>query len=116
MYRFWAMLAHGHGQIWNASEIGRSMGLADTTVRSYLDKMADAFVMRQLQPWHENLGKRQVKAPKTYVRDSGLLHTLLDVHTMRQLELHPESRCIVGRLRHRPGDSGAGWIVQPLRS
>jgi predicted AAA+ superfamily ATPase len=90
MYRFWAMLAHGHGQIWNASEIGRSMGLADTTVRSYLDKMADAFVMRQLQPWHENLGKRQVKAPKIYVRDSGLLHTLLDVHTMRQLELHPK--------------------------
>jgi predicted AAA+ superfamily ATPase len=90
MYRFWAMLAHGHGQIWNASEIGRSMGLADTTVRSYLDKMADAFVMRQLQPWYENLGKRQVKAPKIYVRDSGLLHTLLDVHTMRQLELHPK--------------------------
>jgi hypothetical protein len=90
MYRFWAMLAHGHGQIWNASEIGRSMGLADTTVRSYLDKMADAFVMRQLQPWHENLGKRQVKAPKIYVRDSGLLHTLLDVHTERQLELHPK--------------------------
>lgn len=90
MYRFWAMLAHGHGQIWNASEIGRSMGLADTTVRGYLDKMADAFVMRQLQPWHENLGKRQVKAPKIYVRDSGLLHTLLDVHTMRQLELHPK--------------------------
>ncbi len=90
MYRFWAMLAHSHGQIWNASEIGRSMGLADTTVRSYLDKMSDAFVMRQLQPWYENLGKRQVKAPKIYVRDSGLLHTLLDVHTMRQLELHPK--------------------------
>jgi predicted AAA+ superfamily ATPase len=90
MYRFWGMLAHGHGQVWNASEIGRSMGLADTTVRSYLDKMADAFVMRQLQPWHENLGKRQVKAPKIYVRDSGLLHTLLDVHTTRQLELHPK--------------------------
>ncbi len=90
MYRFWAMLAHSHGQIWNASEIGRSMGLADTTVRSYLDKMSDAFVMRQLQPWYENLGKRQVKAPKIYVRDSGLLHTLLDVNTMRQLELHPK--------------------------
>ncbi len=90
MYRFWAMLAHSHGQIWNASEIGRSMGLADTTVRSYLDKMSDAFVMRQLQPWYENFGKRQVKAPKIYVRDSGLLHTLLDVNTMRQLELHPK--------------------------
>src|SRR5262249_53266260 len=63
MHRFWSMLAHSHGQLWNASEIGRSMGLSDTTVRGYLDKMADAFVMRQLQPWHENLGKRQVKAP-----------------------------------------------------
>jgi uncharacterized protein len=82
------MLAHSHGQIWNASEIGRSMGLSDTTVRSYLDKMADAFVMRQLQPRHENLGKRQVKGPKIYVRDTGLLHTLLDVRTVRQLELH----------------------------
>jgi predicted AAA+ superfamily ATPase len=88
MYRFWSMLAHGHGQLWNASEIGRSMGLSDTTVRGYLDKMADAFVMRQLQPWHENLGKRQVKAPKIYVRDTGLLHALLDVRTGRQLDLH----------------------------
>lgn len=90
MYRFWSMLAHAHGQIWNASEIGRSMGLADTTVRSYLDKMADAFVMRQLQPWHENLGKRQVKAPKVYVRDTGLLHALLDVRTTQQLQQHPK--------------------------
>lgn len=88
MHRFWSMLAHSHGQIWNASEIGRSMGLSDTTVRGYLDKMADAFVMRQLQPWHENLGKRQVKAPKIYVRDTGLLHALLDVRDARQLELH----------------------------
>lgn len=88
MRRFWTMLAHGHGQVWNASEIGRSMGLSDTTVRGYLDKMADAFVMRQLQPWHENLGKRQVKAPKIYVRDAGLLHALLDIRTARQLEMH----------------------------
>ncbi len=70
MHRFWMMLAHCHGQLWNSSEIGRSMGLADTTVRNYLDRMADAFVMRQLQPWHENLNKRQVRAPKIYVRDS----------------------------------------------
>lgn len=88
MRRFWSMLAHAHGQVWNASEIGRSMGLSDTTVRGYLDKMADAFVMRQLQPWHENLGKRQVRAPKIYVRDSGLLHALLDIRTARQLEMH----------------------------
>lgn len=62
------MLAHAHGQLWNASEIARSMGLADTTIRGYFDKMSDAFVMRQLQPWHENLSKRQVRAPKVYVR------------------------------------------------
>ena len=88
MYRFWSMLAHVHGQLWNASEIGRSMGLADTTVRGYLDRMTDAFMMRQLQPWHENLGKRQVKSPKVYVRDTGLLHVLLDVRDKRQLEFH----------------------------
>jgi len=91
MHRFWSMLAHSHAQLWNASEIGRSMGLADTTVRGYLDKLSDAFVMRQLQPWHENLGKRQVRAPKIYVRDSGLLHALLDIHTTSQLEAHPKS-------------------------
>ena len=91
MHRFWSMIAHSHGQLWNASEIGRSMGLADTTVRSYLDKMSDAFVIRQLQPWFENLGKRQVRAPKVYVLDSGLLHVLLDVHTTKQLEVHPKS-------------------------
>jgi hypothetical protein len=101
MHRFWSMLAHGHGQLWNASEIGRSMGLGDTTVRSYLDRMSDAFVMRQLQPWHENIGKRQVRAPKVYVRDSGLLHVLLDIHTSRQLELHPKS-----------GASWEGFVIE----
>ena len=91
MHRFWSMLAHAHGQLWNASEIGRSMGLADTTVRGYLDKMSDALVMRQLQPWHENLSKRQVRAPKAYVRDSGLLHALLDIRTITQLDAQPKS-------------------------
>ena len=91
MHRFWIMLAHCHGQLWNSSEIGRSMGLADTTVRHYLDRMADAFVMRQLQPWHENLNKRQVRAPKIYVRDSGLLHALLGINTFAQLDAHPKS-------------------------
>jgi len=91
MHRFWSMLAYAHGQLWNASEIGRSMGLADTTVRGYLDKMSDAFVMRQLQPWHENLSKRQVRAPKVYVRDSGLLHALLDIRTITQLDAQPKS-------------------------
>lgn len=91
MHRFWSMLAHSHAQLWNASEIGRSMGLADTTVRGYLDRMSDAFVIRQLQPWFENLGKRQVRAPKIYVRDSGLLHALLDIRTRTQLEAQPKS-------------------------
>jgi uncharacterized protein len=103
MHRFWSMLAHCHGQIWNASEIGRSMGLSDTTVRGYLDKMADAFVMRQLQPWHENLSKRQVKAPKVYVRDPGLLHALLDIRTLRQLELHA-----------KVGASWEGFVVDQI--
>jgi uncharacterized protein len=103
MHRFWSMLAHSHGQLWNASEIGRSMGLADTTVRGYLDKMAEAFVMRQLRPWHENLGKRQVRAPKIYVRDSGLLHALLDVRTRSQLEAHPKS-----------GASWEGFVIEQM--
>jgi hypothetical protein len=103
MHRFWSMLAHCHGQLWNASEIGRSMGLADTTVRGYLDKMSDAFVMRQLQPWHENLGKRQVRAPKIYVRDAGLLHALFDIRTFRQLDAHPKS-----------GASWEGFVVDQV--
>lgn len=88
--RFWTMLAHHHGQLWNASEIGRSFGVADTTVRGYLDKLTDALVLRQLQPWHENIGKRQVKAPKVYVQDSGLLHALLGIPAARDLDGHPK--------------------------
>jgi predicted AAA+ superfamily ATPase len=70
MRRFWSMLAHQHGQLWNASELGRSFGVADTTVRGYLDKLTDALVIRQIKPWFENLRKRQVKSPRIYVRDS----------------------------------------------
>ncbi|MBM5811954.1 MAG: ATP-binding protein [Gammaproteobacteria bacterium] len=88
--RFWSMLAHYHGQLWNASEIGRSLGTADTTVRGYLDTLAQAFVVTVLRPWHENLKKRQVKAPKVYVTDSGLLHALLDVRDRPGLERHPK--------------------------
>jgi predicted AAA+ superfamily ATPase len=90
MRRFWSMLAHHHAQTWNASEIGRSFGVADTTVRSYLDRLTDALVVRQIKPWHENLGKRQVKAPKVYVRDSGLLHALLNLPTQRDIDGHPK--------------------------
>lgn len=90
MRRFWSMLAHQHAQLWNASEIGRSFGVADTTVRGYLDKLTDALVVRQLKPWHENLGKRQVKAPKIYIRDTGLLHALLNLVTLSDIEGHPK--------------------------
>jgi len=90
MRRFWSMLAHHHGQLWNASELGRSFGVADTTVRGYLDRLTDALVIRQLLPWFENLGKRQVKAPRIYVRDSGLLHSLLNLGTQRDIEGHPK--------------------------
>jgi len=88
--RFWTMLAHWHGQIWNASEFGRSFGVADTTIRNYLDILTSALVVRQLQPWFENISKRQVKAPKVYIADSGLLHTLLGLTTMHDLEGHPK--------------------------
>ncbi len=88
--RFFTMLAHGHAQVFNASEIGRSLGLAHTTVRRYLDMLAGALVVRVLPPWHENLGKRQVKSPKAYVRDSGLLHSLLGAGSFRDLEAHPK--------------------------
>ncbi len=90
MRRFWTMLAHYHGQTWNASEISRSMGLSDKTVRSYLDILTGTFLIRQLQPWFENLGKRQVKSPKIYFRDPGLLHSLLDIRNMHSLLGHPK--------------------------
>lgn len=88
--RFWTMLAHYGGGIWNGSEIGRSLGEAHTTVRRHLDALAAALVVRVLQPWYENIGKRQVKAPKVYLRDTGLLHTLLGVPDMAALEAHPK--------------------------
>lgn len=90
LYRFWTMVANYHGGIWNASEFGRSFGVADTTVRNYLDTLTSAMVIRQLQPWHENISKRQVKAPKIYLADSGLLHTLLNLRSAQDLEGHPK--------------------------
>lgn len=85
MRRFWTMLAHYHGQTWNASELGRSLDLSDKTVRSYLDILTGTFMIRQLQPWYENIGKRQVKAPKIYLRDSGILHALLNLPDFQTL-------------------------------
>ena len=88
--RFWRMLAHYHGQTWNSSEFARSFGVADTTVRNYLDLLTAALVVEQLPPWHENISKRQVKAPKVYIADSGLLHGLLNIRTFADLEGHPK--------------------------
>lgn len=89
--RFWNMLAHYHAQVWNSSEFARSFGVADTTVRGYLDLLSAALVVRQLQPWHENLRKRQVRSPKVYIVDSGLLHTLLGLRTLADVESHPKA-------------------------
>jgi predicted AAA+ superfamily ATPase len=103
MRRFWTMLAHYHGQTWNASEIGRSMGLSDKTVRGYLDILTGTFMVRQLQPWHANVGKRQVKSPKVYLRDSGLLHSLLEIPDRRGLLGHP-----------RAGASFEGFVLEQV--
>ena len=88
--RFWTMVAHFHGQIWNAAEFARALGASEGTARRYLDILAGSFMVRILPPWFENLRKRQVKAPKIYVRDSGLLHTLLDVAREHDLAGHPK--------------------------
>jgi len=91
MLRFWTMLAHYHGNVWNAAEPARSLGVSQPTVRHYLDLLTDLFIIRQLAPWHENLQKRQVRSPKVYVRDSGLLHQLLGIRTEQDLLAHPKS-------------------------
>lgn len=88
--RFWNMLAHYHAQTWNGAELARALAVGESTVRRYLDLLTGVFMIRQLPPWFENLGKRQVKAPKVFVRDSGLLHSLLGIANHRSLELHPK--------------------------
>jgi len=90
LQRFWSMLAHYHGQTWNASEFGRSFGVADTTVGHYLDLLSSTLVIRLLKPWYENISKRQVKASKIYIVDSGLLHTLLNLRSSTDLDGHPK--------------------------
>ena len=89
--RFWRMLAHFHGQVWNAADPARSLGVSEPTVRRYLDTLTKTLMIRQLSPWHANLGKRQVRAPKLYFRDSGLLHALMDVGSRDALLAHPRS-------------------------
>ncbi|HVT17121.1 MAG TPA: ATP-binding protein [Thermoanaerobaculia bacterium] len=88
--RFWTMLAHYHGQVWNGAEIARAFGIAGTTVRRYLDTLTAALVLRQLQPWFANIAKRQVRSPKIYIADSGLLHALLNLETLHELAGHPK--------------------------
>ena len=88
--RFWTMLAHYHGQIWNGSEIGGSLGVTYHTTRKYLDLLSGAYVVRQLQPWFINVGKRVVKSPKVYIRDTGILHSLLGIADLPSLQGHPK--------------------------
>jgi hypothetical protein len=88
--RFWMMLAHFHGQVWNGAELARSLGVSEHTVRGYLDVLTATFLVRPLAPWFENIAKRQYRSPKVYVRDSGLLHTLLSIDAFDQLEAHPK--------------------------
>ena len=90
LLRFWTMLAHYHGQIWNAAEPAKALGVDPSTTRRHLDLLTDALLVRQLQPWYANLGKRQVKSPKIYVRDSGLLHQLLGLETEKAVLSHPK--------------------------
>lgn len=112
--RFWTMIAHYHGQVWNGAELARAFGVSAMTVRRYLDLLTSALVLRQLPPWFENLGKRQVKSPKVYVTDSGMLHTLLGLATREDLEGHPKVgaswegfvlREVVERLGARPEET-----------
>ncbi len=90
MRRFWTMLAHYHGEIWNGSELARAFGVSQKTVRGYLDTLCSTFMAKRLEPWHENLAKRQVKSPKVYLADSGVLHTLLGLESRQELLGHPK--------------------------
>jgi hypothetical protein len=103
LWRFWTMLAHYHGQTWNAAEPARAMGVSESTTRRYLDLLSDAFMVRQIQPWHANLRKRQVKSPKIYIRDSGLLHQLLGLGSERDLMTHPKL-----------GASWEGYVIEEV--
>ena len=115
MLRFWTMLAHYHGQAWNAAEVAGSLGVSANTVRRYLDLLTGTFMVRQLQPWHENLGKRQVRAPKIYFRDSGLFHALLGIRTEADALTHPklgaswEGYAIEQAIQHHQPDEVYFW-------
>jgi predicted AAA+ superfamily ATPase len=101
LFRFWSLLANYHGQIWNAAEAARTLEVSQSTARRYVDLLQDLFMVRQLQPWFANLGKRQVKSPKIYLRDTGILHYLLGIRTEQELSLHPRS-----------GASWEGYVIE----
>ena len=103
LYRFWNLLVHYHGQVWNAAEAARVLEVNESTVRRYLDLLEGVFMLRQLAPWYANLGKRQVKSPKLYFRDTGILHQMLGTPDMRALLLHPKS-----------GASWEGYVVEEV--
>jgi uncharacterized protein len=105
MRRFWTMLAHVHGQVWNAAQMANSMGISASSVRNYLDALEQTFMVRRLQPWYMNAGKRLVKSPKIYIRDSGLLHTLAGIDNMKHLWTHPQL-----------GASWEGFVVEEMLS
>jgi predicted AAA+ superfamily ATPase len=115
--RFWTILAHYHGQTWNAAEAARALGAGESTARRYLDVLSDAFMIRQLQPYHANLRKRQVKSPKVFVRDSGLLHHLLGIESLKDLLTHPkvgaswEGLVIEEVLKSEPHDDAFFWAT-----
>jgi uncharacterized protein len=103
LLRFWTMIAHYHGQVWSHAEPARALGVSEPTIRRYLDALTGVFMVRQLQPWHENLAKRQIKSPKVYVRDTGLLHQLLGIRTTADLQRHPKI-----------GASWEGYVIEQV--
>jgi hypothetical protein len=103
LFRFWSLLAHYHGQVWNAAEAARTLNVGETTARRYVDLLQDLFMVRLLQPWYVNFGKRQVKSPKVYIRDTGLLHYLLGIRTEQELLVNPRS-----------GASWEGYVIEEV--
>jgi uncharacterized protein len=103
LQRFWAMIAHYHGQVWSSAEPARSLSIGETSIRRYLDLLTDVFMIRQLKPWHSNIVKRQIKSPKIYFRDSGLLHYLLGIKTEKELLEHPKA-----------GASWEGYVIEEV--
>lgn len=103
LHRYWAMLANSHGQIWNAAPIASSLGISEPTVRKYLDVLTGVFMVRQLQPWHVNIKKRQVKSPKIYLRDTGILNLFLELKTEAEIVRHPTC-----------GASWEGFVIEQL--